>query len=320
LLAENRARDPEYGGGLSNHLPMSLVALAELGADDDRLAAFARTGARRLEPLRPLGEPIAWSAWSRAIGKDDALGGLLGAFDRRLRERGRTEVLAEVLPRLVPALGAQLFHGIIRCAYALRVDDDEELAHGLAYWASAAVPLRPLAPVVATPRPAAELLREALASRDLGGAIDSGPSMMRMRTASARPGFDALIAGYDPGEDDRPALAELARDVWRGTSSFIALHLVTGTQALGVLWPHLADRRAALRWHWQGLLAATLTFDPPAPVDAPAPAASWSELHARAIGRDDDHDVKLVDACTQERTASADAAWRHAAALRLGLA
>ncbi|HWB79139.1 MAG TPA: questin oxidase family protein, partial [Nannocystaceae bacterium] len=113
LLAENRTRDPEYGGGLSNHLSMALVALAQLGADDARLAAFARRYERRLDPMRALAEPIAWAKWRDAIGREAALTSLLAAFDLRLRERGRDEVLAEVLPMLVPALGAQLFHGLI---------------------------------------------------------------------------------------------------------------------------------------------------------------------------------------------------------------
>ena len=33
--------DAEYSGNLSSHLPMALTALARLGADDARLAAFA---------------------------------------------------------------------------------------------------------------------------------------------------------------------------------------------------------------------------------------------------------------------------------------
>ena len=48
---------PEYRGGLSNHLPMALVALDALGADAERLCRFASDYARRLEPrqsARPL--------------------------------------------------------------------------------------------------------------------------------------------------------------------------------------------------------------------------------------------------------------------------
>lgn len=315
LLAEDRAFDPEYHGGLSNHLPMALVALAELGADDARLVEFAARYGKRLQPMRELGEPMPWKSWKGGLGRPASFGALLGAFDRRLRERGRDEVLAESLPVLVPSLGALLFHGLLRTAYAVRVQDDEELAHGLAYWATAAKPLRSLPPPTAAAGSPLELARAAWADRELSGPIRGGPSIERMRTTASRAGFDAKIAGAELG-DDRSALAEMALATYRGTGDFIAIHLVTGTQALGVILPYIADHDAALRWHWQSVLAAALTIDPPRTPDAIEPP-SWAAIHARAIASDDDHDVKLVDACTQDRELGDDIAWRHAAALRL---
>lgn len=315
LLAEDRALDPEYQGGLSNHLPMALVALAELGADDNRLVAFAERYGRRLQPMRPLGDPLPWARWQDGLGRPEAFGGLLGAFDRQLRERGRDAVLAESLPALVPSLGALLFHGLLRTAYALRVQDDEELAHGLAYWATAATPLRPLTPASPSGASPLELAQQAWADSDLSGAIRGGPSIVRMQTVASRAGFDAKISAATLG-DDRRALAQMALHTYVGTGDFIAIHLVTGTQALGVLWPHLDDPALALRWHWQSLLAAALTIDAPKLPDALEPP-SWAAIHARAIESDDDHDVKLVDACTQDRELGDDVQWRYAAALRL---
>jgi hypothetical protein len=315
LLADDRARDPEYQGGLSNHLPMALVALAELGADDARLVAFADRYGKRLDPMRELGEPLPWTHWRDGLGRHDAFGGLLGAFDRRLRERGRDEVLAEALPVLVPSVGALLFHGLLRAAYAVRVNDDEELAHGLAYWATAATPLRPLPPRTSARATPLELAKAAWSDPALAGAIRGGPSMTRMRTVAARKGFDAKIADAELG-DDRRALAEMALTTYLGTGDFIAIHLVTGTQALDVLWPYLDDHELALRWHWQSLFAAALTIDAPRAPEAIEPP-TWAAIHARAIESDDDHDVKLVDACTQDRGLGEDVRWRHAAALRL---
>lgn len=47
----------------------------------------------------------------------------------------------------IGALGmhARLYHGLIRTAFGLRFEDDAELAHGLAYWASYAESLAPSA-------------------------------------------------------------------------------------------------------------------------------------------------------------------------------
>ncbi|HWB75928.1 MAG TPA: questin oxidase family protein, partial [Nannocystaceae bacterium] len=172
-------------------------------------------------------------------------------------------------------------------------------------------------PASANSEAPATLMAAARSDRELADPIRGGPSMVRMKTASSRAGFDAKIAAYAPG--DRRELAAVARELFRASGDFIALHLVTGTQALGVVWPHLDDPALALRWHWQAMLAAALTIPPSDPVRDDAPP-DWATLRARAIASDDDHDVKLVDACTQEDDGKGDAAWRHAAAVRLRLA
>jgi hypothetical protein len=49
-LARGAGFDCEYGGGLSNHLPMALWALHRLGADEARIDSFARGYSTRLAP------------------------------------------------------------------------------------------------------------------------------------------------------------------------------------------------------------------------------------------------------------------------------
>ena len=53
LLDDGARFDAEFAGGLSNHLPMALVSLKRLGADDRRLAEFAAGYSARLEPAPP---------------------------------------------------------------------------------------------------------------------------------------------------------------------------------------------------------------------------------------------------------------------------
>jgi len=85
LLAVNRGRDPEFGGGLSNHQSMALVALTEMGADAATLHAFARHYDRQLEPLRPRGPSVAYAEIGRALGDPEAFVGLVDAFAAELR-------------------------------------------------------------------------------------------------------------------------------------------------------------------------------------------------------------------------------------------
>lgn len=145
LLAHNRACDPEFGRGLSNHQSMALTALSALGPDDARLSAFAAAHGERLRPLRAE-TPGAASDVKAAIGSPPALVTLIGAFERDIGARGRKAVLGDVLPLLLPGISGAAFHGVIRCAYALDAEDHSELAHALAYFVTVAKPLRPLPP------------------------------------------------------------------------------------------------------------------------------------------------------------------------------
>ena len=105
-----------YRGGLSNHLPMELRALAELGADEGRLRRLAaRHG--HLEPLWDDGRDIADSrAWLGDPASE-------AAWRRRLAwERRQGEWLRHWAGRLQLTLAAPAgasFHGLIRLAYAL---------------------------------------------------------------------------------------------------------------------------------------------------------------------------------------------------------
>src|SRR5262245_24758395 len=81
LLARNRQRDPEYGGGLSNHMSMALGALVALGASAERLQEFEARHARRLEPFPTGGPPVAEVDWRAAIGHHDAVPGLVQVFE-----------------------------------------------------------------------------------------------------------------------------------------------------------------------------------------------------------------------------------------------
>ncbi|MDE2277139.1 MAG: DUF4243 domain-containing protein, partial [Burkholderiales bacterium] len=160
-LGANLAFDAEYGDRLSNHLPMALMALQRLGADDARLHAFAQGYAARLRPAprsawRPAGE-----AWVSRLGHRGAWPAYRQLFAQWLLRAGVPGVLEAALPRLLPGCAGAAFHGLIRTAYAVQAGECQELADALAHWACVWQPL-PAAPAGATrgePDPAAVLRR-----------------------------------------------------------------------------------------------------------------------------------------------------------------
>lgn len=108
-----------------NHLPMALVALEGLGGDEERLREFAAFYEKRRRP-----KTEKERAASDRIAED-------------LAKRGSACVLADLLPRFTPGIGAAAFHGLIRTAYAVDSGDDTDLPDALRYWTGTYRELRP---------------------------------------------------------------------------------------------------------------------------------------------------------------------------------
>src|SRR5256885_38581 len=110
LLIDAQRYGATYGGGMFNHLPMSLLALDRLGADEARLRAFTALYAKR---LRPKSESETKSAETL---------------------RGRR--IDDVVPDLSAGVASQAFHGLIRVAYAVDSGVDADFPDALAAWMS----------------------------------------------------------------------------------------------------------------------------------------------------------------------------------------
>ena len=119
LLDRAQAFAPEYGGNLSNHLPMALVALNSLGADVTRLEAFFTIGSARLDPAPPFAQ--AFGNWSAKRGDLTAFASLRTHFSQEIAASGRDATLRQTLPLLIDGVGAAAFHGLLRTASAVSI-------------------------------------------------------------------------------------------------------------------------------------------------------------------------------------------------------
>lgn len=304
--------DAEYGASLSNHLPMTLTALARLGADDERLAEFVAHYVPRLHDAPPT-EP--WSAgdpWREWLGDPRAWPTYRALFRDWLAYEDAEPMLAQVLPVLMQGVGATAFHGLIRAAYALAAQHAGELADALAYWAcrwfrcgaSAGVgdvadPARVLVLLEAVEVPERPLISQSMAL----AAADP-----RVASALARLHVDRHTT--------LPRLAQLAAERYAAQGGFTTLHLVTSAQALHALLRFIDtdDQRAALANYALAYGAAWATLGPTsASPAAPLELLPWPELVARAVESDDEHVIKLVDSCREQERSYGGAVWARAA-------
>jgi hypothetical protein len=291
-LERLHATADEYHGGLTNHGPMAVDALARLG-HESAVGDWVREYERRLEPV-----------------PDDEAAPPAGLLDGDWRDVVRAE-----LPQLLRGAVSAAGHGAIRAAHAVAMLEEQdtpprrmELARALVYWR------RKYEEVAAGPA-----LREVASVRAALGRVASlappppGPGFIsdRLRSAGPVPAFDASI-------DDVVDAAAAALLASRPSSTIALVHAVTTPVALQVLAPYApAGVAAAEAW----LVAAALIAGYADALD-PHPDAffefeTFEDSVGRAIEGRDEHAIKLAAACAG-RAAPVHAAVTAAVAGRLG--
>lgn len=322
LLQRNHELRPEYRGGLSNHLSMGLYSLSALGADTAQLQRFADSQWTHLEPL-PAGPGPAIDAgnWKTRLGQRDAIRGYRALFTQAIARDGRDATLRKYLPDLLPGVGCDAFHALIRTGYGVRFGDDREVADGLAYWATAFVRLGPLGAVgrERDPRVLLESTHStpALAGRrDLPGHLITGT----MKSAAELPGFQSKLDALAPDDKTLKSLSAATVRLYADGTDFVVLHTVTGAHALRQLQPFITTPELGLRYFWQAVLAAYVAVGAPRVVDPPAgDVPAWNESLGRARASLDEHKIKLVDVVHEEGAFYGDPVYRRAAARRVKL-
>jgi hypothetical protein len=313
LLHDAARWDPEYGGGLSSHLPMALIALHRLGADDRRLREFAARSVRRLVPAPPHAPWPAGDPWQGRFGERGAWPAYRSLFREWIAHEGAAAMLEQVLPALMPGCGAAAFHGMIRTAYAVQAGHLAELADGLAYWSCRFLPLGAIDDDTPAASGSPEPLR--LLQRLHAGTSRKRLIFERMHDAALDPSFRAVVASLEVGDETPARLAHLAALAYADSGDFTALHLVTSCHAMRVLSRFVDDGATAWRWYWQafvaGVVAAGLRHAPPCPL------LPWQQIVETAQRSDDDHVIKLVDSCREEERAYGGGDWQRAASRAL---
>lgn len=294
-----------YRGYLANHLPMALVALDAMGADDARLARFEREHVKtHLEP----------------IGNDPAFQRAVEALEARIARDGGEAVLRFEVARLTAGVCSGAFHGAIRTAYALECDSVREMAHALAYWGLAFQALPEPPPFTGRETPHQVLCAIARDARFAKRRFPGNNIAERLGNAAKHPEFAALVARVDPVKLDIDSLAAAVIRAYAASNDFTMLHGVTGTHAFGMLAPFAPDPTRALAHLWQAVVAAYLGAGSPA-VEGEALAGNralgWKEIHALAIQCSDEHDVKLAYTCWREHARTGDDLYRRVASSRV---
>lgn len=329
LVAEARRYDATYGGGLANHLPMTLIALDRMGAGPQRLREFAGMYTGRLRSVTGDSARIARENWRNSKGVPGDYPALLRFFSGEISRLGWRDSLTEYLPELTPGIGAAAFHALIRTAFGVTAGLPDEIAAGLAYWCSDYLQLPAAAAenvTFATPEPADLLDRMRRDSRFDYAVEEDALIDDAMLKASDHAEFGAIVEALLIDAETPRRLADVAAAVHAAANDFTSLHMITGLQALRVILPHAPEPVALVRAGWAAIAAAYLSIGKPAPATPMQMAAwrvatvpDWPAILAAAIDSDDEHVVKLTYACLEEGRLTGDRIYRWLAARATGL-
>ena len=302
LLSKYGAYASNYGAAnfpLSDHLPMAVVALAEMGATPERIESWAENYATKYQlRIADAGERKRRAAWYHKISVE-----------------GRDAVLAGALPGLADGIGAAAFHPAIRAGYAVEQDDDQEIAAALESWDREFLELA--APAVTR----IVDIDEALAglARSTIRVEARGLIAPLMQTVAAQPEFP-VVAQLVPRSADIDRLALAATVAFAESGDFTALHVMTGTYATRTLSSFFVEPDAVMPAFWRAYAAAALLSgaipslapDVLATLRAEAPA-DWAPLLARAIANDEEHVIKATYTAWRLDAALNDPIFRTAA-------
>jgi hypothetical protein len=306
LLDDGRGHDAQYGDGLSNHLPMALAALHALGADDQRLAAYAEAYAARLRPAPAAAAWEAGAAWDSRLGDATAFGAYRELFSRWLQRERPEALLPQLLPQLMRGCAAAAFHGLIRTAHGVAARHLGEVADGLAHWASAWQPIGDFAAAPGDETDPEVLLRLLRAGSSTQRLISD-----RVADAARDPQLAEVVSRLAIDDKTLPQLARLAAFAYAGSGNFTVLHLLTSAHALRLLLPFCKEPMEAVRWYWQAYATAVVAA---AIRRRPEPwLYPWEQIVEAALASDDEHVIKLVHSCREQAKVYGGVAWQWAA-------
>ncbi|MEG0010165.1 MAG: questin oxidase family protein [Aeromonas sp.] len=285
------------GRDTTNHCPMALHALYEMGASQAQLQRFFTHW--QSDHALPAGA-------ANQNDEERHFVQLRQQFAIRIAKEGWLPTFETLLEDgLSPAGGA--FHPLIRLACALENGHLGEQAAALAAWRC-----KPLILPAGegSECPDISALLGSLSAQWEGSHWPGEWITARLRQVAADSRWPGSLPRSLAGGGDLLAqLAEAALPLYWQTRNFTVLHLVTGSRAAAIVARHLPDALRE-RWQtlmWQAVAAAFITVGAPTLKFQRWPDVTgfhWERVLSRANESLDDHVIKLVHCCWREQVDS----------------
>ncbi len=294
-LNKSRNYSGVYGKGLSNHLPMSTIALAILGGTESDLEENFAVSIRTLRPYSPLTSELTIDNWTEHLGKPQFEAAYFKYFLEQLKQLGSENCLKLHLPFLIKGSLGGAFHPLIQTWYGLGWGELPEVAAGLAHWAIA---FRILPFDLGDSETSfVNVLDELSRSKELNQLNPKGFLIVdRAYKVASHPEYGNKVGNIAINVSEFEEFRLKMAKVFLGFQNFSLLHGITSSQALAGLLEFFPDKLEAVRQYMAGLLAIYVMIGCPTPkpkVDNSSDL-SWDDICAEVIKSRDSHILKLV--------------------------
>ncbi|MBF6174774.1 questin oxidase family protein [Nocardia blacklockiae] len=326
-LLDDRTHHIEFNGHLTNHVKHAVVALAGIGASEQRIRDYYRSYATLtpygfpLEPRRPATQRVDADNWREFVGRRAHFDAYLTFFDGEVEARGVTGAVARYAPELLTGWVGAFTHAAIHLGWAVWAEHPAMVAEALAYLAFSYVRTvgdeRSAGPDFDAADPLESLVRLSGRWSDdtrfrtaVEAIVDDTNTCTELHPELNRSGLQARVAGVARGGlaelSDTPAwihtlpAAERRERVRRAITllylaqpgDFVVLHLITSLFALEVVADTLdsPETTAAIYdLYWAGARIITAA-------ERKFPEAEkLRELDALYAGRDADRTAHALD-------------------------
>lgn len=307
LLNRHRAGELEDYNVKANHAPMVLIAMYRMGADSAQLHRYYANieigrAASETSPLQSL--RIDRDTWTKYLGTFSAWAAYRQFFQAEIDKHGVEEVLAAYVSPLMSGVAGHAFHPLLRVGYGIDLEDKDEIAFGLAYWASAYLP----APEVPKTRSFVEPahLFGVLENSELLRAVKPQGQSITRRIGQfyAHDEFRRLLQPLALNSD-RPldAIAKTIAEAFSRHHHFTILHGVTSCHAMRMVLPYCKDQLDVVEKYWFSVCAAYLSVintSDGSHQAMPDKEADWPRIQKDAIATGNEHTIKLAYTCLKE--------------------
>lgn len=297
---------PEYSSRkLSNHFPMTLYALCQLGGTQQNIKDLYKHQRSFLEKPHPVGDiDINQGNFSEYLGSRKAYLGYYKFFSNNISDKNPLPKINE----LISGLGAGAFHAIIRIAYGLEANLKCEIAAGLAYLADAyQITINydkmkngtsPLTYTDFYLNVLENHINDRIGLPELKGVIFEKLRIISLNEKTKK----ILNHGCYSQNLKLVDIAKCNLDLFLRTNNFTALHTVTLVHASRIIEPFLTENKKFLSILAANSLAALLTI----PIEQfHEPYKLQKECNKIDIikavkGQIDDHALKIAYTCIEE--------------------